>query len=293
MIWRGVMMLLLLTSARGVASATPAPRLHRMTARTMARACTSASRRCQSPVAALHGAGNLHLTPPSDSDRRAIEERQLGHKTSNLVGCGARCKHGFPQAFAHDPVGRAPWVINGREYPRKTKLESGLFRLSCPLLVEAIDAWEAEGAVRAVNKRVSLEPDLAADLHTAHGEHAAARKQILGDRLSAVLEEADTTGPESRRIADMVLDSGIAGQTRTKVDIKCVHAQVADHLCRSKSNGVGAELLRQLEARGIDIEGNDACHHQCNPEVPEAYARSQWWYEPAKNKCVRTPSQPC
>ena len=73
-------------------------------------------------------------------------------------------------------------------------------------------------------------------------------------------------------------------QTRSKVDIKCVHAQLADHLCRSESNGLAAELVQRLEARGVDVRGNDECRTQCDMSVPESAARASWWYEPAKNK---------
>ena len=72
--------------------------------------------------------GYLSLEPLTDEDLAVIEERQLGHQASNIIGVGLRCKHGHPQAFAFDPVGRAPW----RGGERKSSLESGLFRLSCP-----------------------------------------------------------------------------------------------------------------------------------------------------------------
>ena len=32
------------------------------------------------------------------------------------------------------------------------------------------------------------------------------------------------------------------------------------------------------------VRGDDACHAQCDPTVPEGVARETWWYEPAKNK---------
>ena len=98
----------------------------------------------------MASAANLGLEPPSEDDIRVIEERQLGHKMSNIIGVGMRCKHGYPQAFAFDPVRRAPWAYG----ERKSKIESGLFRLSCPLLVKAVDEWEAEGAVKKINEEV-------------------------------------------------------------------------------------------------------------------------------------------
>lgn len=81
-----------------------------------------------------------------------------------------------------------------------------------------------------------------------------------------------------------ILGSGIAGQTRAKADIKCVHAQLADGRCRSDSNGVAAELTRRLERRGVDPRGHAQCRAQCDCRVPESEARAKWWYEPAKNR---------
>ena len=40
------------------------------------------------------------------------------------------------------------------------KLQGNLFRLSCPLLVEAIDSWEAEGAIGAFNEELLQNEEL-------------------------------------------------------------------------------------------------------------------------------------
>ena len=198
---------------------------------------------------------------------------------------------------------RAPWIINGVQLPRKSKVESGLFRLSCPRLVKAVDEWEAEGAVASLNNEIrrsgrhatthdglgavageqeGLPHDsLAAKLERAHEEHSAARKELVRDRLPAVLAEMSE---EEHTLATRILDSGIAGQTRSKIDLKCVHAQLADHLCRSQSNGLAAELMQRLEDRGVPVRGDDACRSQCNLALPEDAARANWWYEPSKNK---------
>ena len=83
---------------------------------------------------------------------------------------------------------------------------------------------------------------------------------------------------------ETVLASGIAGQTRSKTDIKCVHAQIADGLCRSNANGVAVELMRRLEERGGAMADGDVCKAQCDLALPEGEARNTWWYEPVKNK---------
>jgi hypothetical protein len=70
-------------------------------------------------------------TPASDEDIACIEQRQLGHPITCAGGPRQKCAHGFPQAFIF--------------HPTKTTFNSGLFRLSCPLLVKAVDEFEAQG----------------------------------------------------------------------------------------------------------------------------------------------------
>lgn len=280
----------------------------------------------------LSTAAQLSITPPSDEDLATIE-RQLGHPVDNIAGVGLRCKHGHPQAFAFDPTGRNAWRGSGQ---RRSKLESGMFRLSCPLLVRAIDEWESEGAVVRVNDEVGAsaelqaaeeagdkdtarvaarrlsafrretlaaaqvalaehagdDPPLAEQLKEAHKGHAAARHVLLGDRIGPLLEDAADAGEEQLAIITHILGSGIAGQTRSKPDIKCVHAQLADGLCRSNSNGVARELTRRLEARGAEVCGSAVCCAQCDAKVPEEQARETWWYESVKNR-VRLPPLLC
>lgn len=84
--------------------------------------------------------------PATEGDLRCIEERQLRHKAGTSVGVSPPCRHGFPQAFAFDPCGH--------------KVSSGLFRLSCPLLVQAIDQLEDEGGIEEVNARLSTDEEL-------------------------------------------------------------------------------------------------------------------------------------
>ena len=199
----------------------------------------------------------LSLTPPTAEDVRVIEERQLGHRMSNIVGVGGRCKHGYPQAFAFDPIDRVKHK-NGKWHHRKSRIEGGMFRLSCPLLVKAVDEWEAQGAVREVNAEVEAsvagpQPDLVKMLDEAHAAHAAARHVIIGERLSQLMRDAEADGPQQLKTVRHVLSSGVAGQTRSKADIKCVHAQLADGLCRSNSNDVANVLMDRLTERGAQV----------------------------------------
>ncbi len=242
--------------------------------------------RAQASSGAPPPVSNLAVEPPTSDDMRVLQERQLGHRVSNVVGVGARCRHGFSQAFAFDPVDRP--LSSGR----KSRLESGLFRLACPLLVKAIDEWEAEGAVKRINEELG-EPrnaHLARALNEAHAGHAVARHEIVGARLGAVEREARAAGAEQEKVVQTVLASGIAGQTRSKLDIKCVHAQLADHLCRSSTNSLGADLLRRLEERGVATRGDENCCAQCSLHVPEAEARRTWWCVPSRCRSPFPPS---
>ena len=85
-----------------------------------------------------------------------------------------------------------------------------------------------------------------------------------------------------------VMESGLAGITASKLnDVKCCHAQLADHLVRSGGDGkgaanprnlVGEAVLEELERRGVDVRGCDGCEQQCNGES------KGWRYYPSKGK---------
>lgn len=89
---------------------------------------------------------NFVLKPPTEDDIRCIEERQLRHRAEHAIAVSPPCRHGFPQAFAYHPVGH--------------KISSGLFRLSCPLLVKAIDKLEEDGGLEDVNDQLEVDDEL-------------------------------------------------------------------------------------------------------------------------------------
>ena len=79
------------------------------------------------------------------------------------------------------------------------------------------------------------------------------------EALPAKLDEAEAAGGEKLDTIRFVLESGIAGQTRSKMDVKCLHAQLADTLCRSHSNGVASETMRHMcEQDHVQRYGYDA-----------------------------------
>jgi hypothetical protein len=84
-------------------------------------------------------------------------------------------------------------------------------------------------------------------------------------------------------------------------DVKCVHAQLADVLCRTgvpalgmyEENSpqhrgtpqtIGAAVLAHLAANNVDIRGCDSCKVQCDISVPKQVAKEQFWYQPSKNQ---------
>lgn len=227
---------------------------------------------CAVEDAGLPAAG-LSVTAPSAADIQVLQ-RQLGHNLSSVWAISPRCSHGFPQAFVWDPLRR-----HSSGKARRMHLDSGLFRLSCPLLVQAIDEWEGEGGVKAVNAEVRADEAMQEQLAHAHRGHSAARKEVIGERIHGMLsgmsaELVDTT--------HLVLRSGIAGQSLHKSDVKCLHAQVADSLCRSGCNQIGQLLVERLRRRGVDVGGSALCSQQCDPAVPPAEAA--FWYTPQKNR---------
>jgi len=244
-----------------------------------------------SPLPGAEEAGPLSLWHATTDDRRVIEERQLEHQV-NLLAVGTRCKHGCPQAFAYDSLSRPGAMVvqqkggsKARAKPRSIPLESHMFRLSCPLLVKAIDEWEREGAVHELNERVAADASggLAAALDDAHRDHSATRRALFGARLARRLEEEPPAAADLRAV-EHILGSGIAGQSPGKSDVKCLHAQAADYLCRDGANRIGAMVLEGLMARGVDPAGDDSCCNQCDLRTPTEEAHLGWWYSPRKNK---------
>merc|ERR1719422_3076626 len=81
----------------------------------------------------------------SEEDLACVEQRHLYRKRSNakdlsaqIIGGGRRCRHGWPQAVLYDPLYQAS--------PGKHYRLGDTTRLTCPLLVAALDALEKKGA---------------------------------------------------------------------------------------------------------------------------------------------------
>jgi len=249
------------------------------------------------PDPALVASSGLCVEDPSEADLETLR-RQLGY-TPHPLAVGARCRHGFPQAFVWDPLSRQE---GGRA--KRVPVDSGLFRLTCPLLVKAIDEWEAEGAVASLNQRVAAaqqagDGTMHNHLVDANRRHAQARRALVGARVYALAEsepDRPATPPRPKRtgppvaavpptraeLTELVLDSGVAGMSPAKAEVKCLHAQVADHLCRGRTNPMGALIIDEVAARGVAVNGDSVCRQQCDGACSKEAA--SFWYVPVKNK---------
>jgi uncharacterized protein len=120
----------------------------------------------------------------------------------------ARCAYGYPAVTE-----QAPFGDDGEPFPTT-------FYLTCPWLVAAVSRIEAAGGVDRFSKAVESDPVLAESLAQADAEQRRLR-------------------PE--------LSLGIAG-TRTRENLKCLHAHVAFALARPTYE-LGERILEEVGER--------------------------------------------
>jgi hypothetical protein len=174
-------------------------------------------------------------------ERATIERRQLGRRVAGLFAVEkVRCKHGYPRAFV--------------SYPVSDGISSGMLRLSCPHLVKAIDEIERKGAIDEFDA-VLQDKNLGKGLRQNFEETNKAWRDI---RYSAVTEEDRQMMDKKLGVegAANLMESGIIGCTPGKLQVKCLHAHVADQLLRG-TNEIGAMTMKRLEAGGVDTKGCD------------------------------------
>lgn len=153
-------------------------------------------------------------------------------------------------------------------------MNSGLLKLTCPLLVNAIDRLEDDGYIANFTSQVQIEEEWKQSCQTRHQTHADARKAILstkselddnGDSISILRQKLGDKG------ADAFLNSGIAGATAEKPDVKCLHAWMGDYLFHAADDGdnrehfLGEAIASVLQERNIPLTGTSDCHQFCNP----------------------------
>ncbi len=139
--------------------------------------------------------------------------KHLHRQVTCAGGPRKRCQHGFPQAFVF--------------HPSKTAFNSGLFRLTCPLLVKAVDEYEAQGGLAEFNHLMSQDPAMQREFRRVNARHSVIRRQLAEpEQLEPYIAKL---GPQ---VVEQILASGIAGVSPEKTeDLKCLHAHLADWLC--------------------------------------------------------------
>lgn len=231
------------------------------------------------------------LRIPTAQHLETISAHQVHHPlTSAQTFCISKklCSHCHPQSFGFHPTAGS-------------KLSSGLFRLSCPLLVQAIDDWEATGGVREMSDWL-MQNDRTEDSNNEVNWKQKGYRQAneMQRRIREELISSEDKQQLVKRLgeynANKFMDSGIAGiPPEQTFDVKCIHAHVADHLCRvslsvnapdqsaletilhGEGNVIGQRALQQLHAKGVRILGNDVCWQQCS-------GSEGWRYVARKNR---------
>ena len=133
---------------------------------------------------------------------------QLGRPARPFRRVAARCAYGFPAVTE-----QAPFGPGGEPFPTT-------YYLTCPWLVSGIARLEAGGGVERFSRLAASDPELARSLAEADDEQRRLR-------------------PE--------LDVGIAG-TRSRENLKCLHAHAAFALARSDYE-LGERVLAEAGER--------------------------------------------
>jgi hypothetical protein len=222
-------------------------------------------------------AGALRRNPqfPGAVSVNSTDIQTLVHQTNQenpanaVLGkpAACQCRHGFPQAFSLDPI----LLSNNR-------LNSGLLKLTCPLLVNSIDLLEDEGFMEEINKMLQKQDSngikdagdstMTDFMNRAHKIHALSRQRLLSDSINAVKGREMIEEKLGKQGAQYFLDAGVAGVNPSKPDIKCLHAWMADYLFQSADNAtshpVGDLVKEALLKRGTDISGTYNCYMICS-----------------------------
>jgi hypothetical protein len=189
---------------------------------------------------------------PSDVESFIRQTGQIAPAKAAIgVPSSCACRHGFPQAFAMDPI-------------HSGRINSGLLKLTCPLLVRAVDSLEDEGMISLFNQRLEENNNnsnnyIQQATDEAHAVHAASRQELLNgrdvDAVRVKLGERGTTA---------FLEAGVAGASAGSTDVKCLHAWLADSLFRGETP-MGKAVTKELVDRGVDLTGILTCNVACDP----------------------------
>lgn len=212
----------------------------------------STAKGCWRLVNLILGVGQEYgWTECSREDLARLSE-QMGRTPQGVLAVARRCRYGTPQVIVNDPLP----VIRGARRPFPT-----LFWLTCPYLVRAVGALEAQGWIGTMRQRLSESPSAARAMQRAHRAHAALRLRV-GD--PAELEGLRRRAPRQYAV---LAETGVAGM-RAVDGVKCLHTHLADYLGRGAQvraregeavNVIGAWTAQLLAERGVDLAGSPDC----------------------------------
>jgi len=159
--------------------------------------------------------------------------------------------------------------------------------------VSSVDLLEDDGFMKDVNSKLAEhegeDNEWMTCMNDAHKVHAETRKELIFGRGSEKIDDSSSSIQKlqsklGERGAEAFLGAGVAGASpsATPVDVKCLHAWLADYLFRKVDNSgisgnvdggaddltadhaIGDAIIKALEKRGIDISGTDTCHEVCS-----------------------------
>ena len=173
-------------------------------------------------------------------DDDAVVAAQLGRPLSSAADTALRCHLGVPVV-----VRVPPHLEDGTPFPTR-------FWLTCPLAQRRIGRLESAGGVRAMDRKISADPEFAARHRAAARRYAAERDELLGP---------DDGGPRPT--------GGVGG---SRGGAKCLHAHYADFAV-GNDNPVGELVAPWVEP--LD------CERPCIVEVGGRAVTNSAWREPS------------
>ena len=222
--------------------------------------------------------------PLIDSDMKTfICQTNQKNPANAILGKPARCQcmHGYPQAFSLDPIPNS-----------HNRLNSGLLKLTCPLLVSCIDSLEDDGFIGEINQFLedgSESAEIFNDfMNKTHAIHSTSRMKLISasdDESTAVSSHQVIENKLGKQGAEYFVKAGVAGANpeAEKPDVKCLHAWMADYIFRNdpidasttinsskmqpkmtQKHPIGAYIVNALKERNINTCGTENCHLVCS-----------------------------
>lgn len=181
--------------------------------------------------------GRWHDDPVSEEDR-AFVARVLNRQPSPMVGVAVRCRFGWPQVVANDPL-----AADGTPMPT-------LFWLVCPLLLQEVSRLEAQGWIHALGQEVASRTEAALAEARADRINALVRRRLLP------VAERRRLRAQAPRLWTRLAKSGIGG--RQTPGVKCLHAHLASYLALGEGY-VGRRVADLLRQEAVPLEGSRVC----------------------------------